>query len=88
MRKLKSVKRKIAITFVFALLASVALIIHGVFFDLDSSQIRRLSLEGFVLTFFIVFPSLLFLEWMFDLENKEEFQILEKRIRKLEKYKK
>ncbi len=55
------------------------------FFDVDFTQVYRLSAEGFVLTFLIVFPSLLFLEWVFDLENKEEFMLLEKRVKKLEK---
>ncbi|MBI2629905.1 hypothetical protein HYW76_02295 [Candidatus Pacearchaeota archaeon] len=60
-------------------------IIHGIFLDLDLSQIKRLSFEGFLLTFIVVFPSLLLLEWIFDLENHEEFKIVEKRISKLEK---
>lgn len=72
-------------TFIFSVFASVGLIIHGVFFDLDFSQIKRLSLEGFILTFLIVFPALLLLEWIFDLGNHAEFQQIEKRVTKLEK---
>ena len=88
MKRLKSVKRKILATFVFSILASIGAIIHGIFLDLDFSQIQRLSLEGFFVTFLVVFPSLLLLEWIFDLENHEEFKILEKRISNLEKKKK
>lgn len=87
MQRLKAVRRKILATLVFSILASIGAIIHGIFLDLDFSQIQRLSLEGFLLTFLVVFPSLLFLEWIFDLENHEEFKIVEKRISALEKKK-
>jgi hypothetical protein len=85
MKHLKSVRRKFIATFLFSLLASAGCIIHGIFFDLDFGQLKRLSFEGFLFTFFVVFPSLLLLEWIFNLEDKEEFKILEKRISKLEK---
>ena len=88
MKRLKSITRKILATFLFSILASIAAIIHGTFFDLDMAQIRRLSFEGFLLTFLIVFPSLLLLEWIFDLENHEEFRAIEQRVSKLEKGKK
>ena len=84
MPRLNSVKRKFAATLLFSLLASVAGIVHGVFFDMDLSQLSRFTAEGFVLTFIVLFPSLLFLEWIFDLEDKEEFKMLERRIGKLE----
>jgi hypothetical protein len=87
MKRLKSIKRKIIATLVFSILASSGAIIHGIFLDLDFSQIQRLSLDGFLVTFLVVFPSLLLLEWIFDLENHEEFKILEKRISKIEKKK-
>lgn len=85
MKKLKSVKRKFIATLLFSILTSIASIIHGIFLDVDITQIRRLSIEGFFLTFLIMFPFLLLLEWIFDLENKEEFKILENRIKDLEK---
>ncbi len=85
MPRLNSVKRKFAATLLFSLLASVAGIVHGIFFDMDISQLSRFTAEGFVLTFVVLFPSLLFLEWIFDLEDKEEFKVLESRIGKLEK---
>jgi heme/copper-type cytochrome/quinol oxidase subunit 4 len=87
MKRLKSIKRKIIATLVFSILASIGAIIHGIFLDLDFSQIQRLSLDGFLVTFLVVFPSLLLLEWIFDLENHEEFKILEKRISNIEKKK-
>ena len=87
MIKRKAFRRKIYATLLFSLLAAVGLIVHGIFFDLDMSQIKRLSIEGAVITFLIVFPTLLLLEWIFDLENKEEFNLLEKRIKKLERKK-
>jgi len=88
MKRLKSVRRKILATLVFSILASIGAIIHGIFLDLDFNQLQRLSLEGFLVTFLVVFPSLLLLEWIFDLENHEEFKIIEKRISALEKKKK
>lgn len=86
MVRLHSVKRKLFATFTFSIFASLAAIIHGIFLDADIGQIKRLSIEGFVLTFLIIFPGLLFLEWIFDLENKEEFKVLEGRVRKLERH--
>ena len=88
MKRLKSVRRKILATLVFSILASIGAIIHGIFLDLDFNQLQRLSLEGFLVTFLVVFPFLLLLEWIFDLENHEEFKIVEKRISALEKRKK
>jgi hypothetical protein len=67
------------------LLAAIGLIIHGVFFDVNFGDIQRLSLEGFFFTFVVVFPTLLLLEWIFDMENHEEFAILEERVTELEK---
>lgn len=84
MKRLKSVKRKLIATLVFSIFAAIGAIIHGIFFDVDITQIKRISIEGFVLTYIIVFPGLLLLEWIFDLENKEEFKILERRISKIE----
>ncbi len=75
------------ILLVFTFLVSVAAIIHGIFFDMVFSQIARLSLEGLVLTFFILFPAVLFLEWVYDLNNEQRFEGLEARIKKLEKRK-
>lgn len=88
MKRLKSIKRKLITTLVFSIFASLGAIIHGVFLDLDVSQLQRLSIEGFLITFVIVFPSILLLEWIFDLENKEEFKILENRVASLERKRK
>ena len=85
MKKLKSVKKKFVVSLIFSVIISLVLIVHGIFFDVDFAQIKRLSVEGFFLTFIIVFPSLLLLEWIFDLEDREEFKILEKRVSNLER---
>ena len=85
MRTMHHINRKLILTLIFSLLVSVAAIIHGIFIDLDLSQLKRFTIEGFFLTFMIVFPSILLLEWIFDLNNKEEFKILEKKVSSLEK---
>lgn len=77
-------KKQILIFFVLSVVGAVAGIAHGVFFDLDFSQIKRLSLLGIVFTTVIVFPSLLFVEWIFDWNNRSEMEELRKRIEKLE----
>jgi len=76
--------KKFYTTLIFSLVASIGLIIHGVFFDLDFSQIERLTISGFILTFILVFGALLIMEKIFDLENHEEFIELESRVSKLE----
>jgi len=80
----KTVKRKFVATLVFSLIYSIVVIVHGVFFDANWTEISRLSIEGFLTTFVVVFPSLLLLEWIFDLENSAEFKILERRVKNLE----
>lgn len=85
MNRKKAIKRKLLATFLFSLIASIGLIIHGVFFDLDVTQIERLTLAGFTLTFIMVFVGLLILEKIFDLENHAEFKSLEERVHNLEK---
>ena len=87
MNKKKRIKRKILATFLFSLISAIGLIIHGVFFDLDFSQIERLTIGGFALTFILVLSTLLILEKIFDLENHEEFIELERRVKELEKKK-
>ena len=76
------IKKQILILFVFSMLISVGMIIHGVFFDLDFSQIQRLTFEGFILTLFVIFPAILFLEWVFDLNNEKRFEELERKIKR------
>ncbi|MCK4553142.1 hypothetical protein KAT80_02975 [Candidatus Pacearchaeota archaeon] len=75
-------KKQILILFVFSVLISIALIIHGIFMDLDFSQIKRLTFEGLILTLFIVFPAILFLEWVFDINNKKKFKEIEKKLKR------
>jgi putative Mn2+ efflux pump MntP len=78
-------KKRILYTFLFSLLTSAILIIHGVFFDMDISQIGRLSIEGFIATFILVFIGLLILERLFTFEEDKEIFKVKRRISKLEK---
>jgi len=82
MKRLHFIKKQVLILFVFSILISAASIIHGVFFDLDFSQIQRLTFEGFILTLVIIFPAILFLEWVFDLNNEKRFEELERKIKR------
>ena len=88
MKSLKLVKKQILILVVFSLLISIGAIIHGVYMDLDFSQIKRLTIEGILLTFVIIFPAILFLEWVFDFNNKKRMDELSRRLNKLERRKK
>lgn len=81
----KSLKKKLLATFIFSLIASIAAIVHGVFLDLDTSQIQRLSLGGFIATFIVIFISLRLLEWIFNLEDEEELRGLKRRVGRMEK---
>lgn len=69
---------------VVAILGAIGGIIHGLFFDLDFSQIKRLSLLGVIFTAVIIFPAILFFEWIFDWNNNEEMKIMKERISRLE----
>ena len=87
MKNLKLLRVQILVLLVFALLVSIASIIHGVFFDLEFEQIKRLTFQGLIFTLIVIFPSLIFLEWVFDLNNKRKFEEIEKRMERLEKKK-
>lgn len=82
------VRKQVLILLVFSALVSVGAIIHGIFFDLAFEQIKRLTFGGLIFTFVIVFPGALFLEWVFDINNKVQHDELERRIVKLERRKK
>lgn len=83
---MKSARKKQLILFVVVSLIGAAFgIVHGIFFDLDFAQIKRLTLFGTLFTAILVFPSLLFIEWLFDLNNREEISKLHSRIEYLEK---
>ena len=83
-KRVHHISKKFIATLLFSILGSTRLVLHGIFFDLDFLQIKRLTIEGFILTFCIVFPTLLLLEWIFNLRNKEEFKIVEKKVKRLE----
>jgi len=78
-------ERKILSTIIFSAVASLLGIIHGLFFDLDLSQIKRLSLEGFIFTFILVFTGLIILEKIFNIEEDEEIVKIKKRLNRIEK---
>ena len=80
----KRFKGKLLATLIFSLVGAILLIIHGVFFDLDFSQIKRLTLEGFVITFVLTFVGLIILEKIFSLEEEEEILEIKKRLSKIE----
>lgn len=82
MRSLPLLKKQVLILFVFSIFISMAAIIHGIFFDLDFAQIKRLTLEGLILTVFVIFPAILFLEWIFDLNNKKKMDELQRKLKK------
>ena len=81
----KRFQKKVLSTFIFAVIASILLIIHGVFFDLDISQIKRLTFEGFIFTFILVFIGLIILEKIFNIEEDKEIINIKKRLNKIEK---
>lgn len=81
---MKRFSKKMSATFVFSVITAIILIIHGVFFDLDISQIERLTIKGFIITFILTFLALIILEKIFTLEEDEEILKLKKRISRLE----
>ena len=81
MESLPLIKKQVLVLFILSILMSIAAIIHGIFFDLDFEQIKRLTLEGIVLTLFVVFPAILFFEWVFDMNNKKRFDEIERKLR-------
>ena len=81
----KRFEKKIVATVVFSLVASVMMIVHGLFFDLDFSQISRLSIEGFLFTFVLVFVGLIILEKIFNIEEDAEIVSLKRRVGILER---
>lgn len=74
-------KKQLLTLFVFSLAGSAIAIIHGIFFDLKFSEIARLTAEGVIITSFVIFPLLLFMEWVFDWNNDERIAKLEKKLK-------
>ena len=85
MRQLSVRAKQIIVLFFVAILGSVASIIHGVYFDMDFTQIERLTVEGLMFTIIVLFPTLLFIEWIFEWNNIARVKRLEERIKKLER---
>jgi hypothetical protein len=82
---MKTLKKQIISLFLLAILIAIASIIHGIFFDLAFEEIKRLTISGIIFTLIVVFPFLLVIERIFDMNNEKKFQELERRIKKLEK---
>ncbi len=76
-------EKQIWYSLLLSIILSIGLIIHGVFFDLDFSQIERLNIGGFLLTWIFVFIFILILEKLFDLNNNEDIINLKKEIKKI-----
>ena len=72
MKKLKILGKQVLILFIFSILVSIAAIINGIFFDLNFEEIRRSTITGLIFTLIVVFPGMLFLEWVFDINNKKK----------------
>ncbi len=85
MKMKRRFSKKLWATLIFSLVTAVVFIVHGIFLDLDISQIERLTLQGFLITFIMTFSALLILEKIFTLEEDEEILRLKKRILILEK---
>ena len=69
MKKIR--KKQLIIFFTLSVVLSIGLIAHGIFFDLDMNQIKRVTLTGFMFTFLVIFPSLLILDYVFNMNNEE-----------------
>lgn len=87
MISLKIIKKQILILLFLSILLSVIAIIHGIFFDLDITQIKRLTFGGVILTLFVVFPLIIIIEYVFDINNKKEIENINNKINKLKKRK-
>jgi len=81
---LKFTKKQLLILAFFSITISAAAIVHGIYMDLEWAEIGRFTVKGLILTFFIVFPTFLFLEWSFDINNKQKFEEIEEKLAKLE----
>jgi len=76
-------EKQIWYSLLLSIVLSIGLIIHGVFFDLDFSQIERLNIGGFILTWIFVFIFILIIEKLFDLNNNEDIINLRKEIKNI-----
>jgi len=84
---MRTLKKQVISLFLLAILIAIASIIHGIFFDLAFEEIKRLTISGIIFTIIVVFPFLLVIERIFDMNNEKKFKELERRIKKLEKKK-
>ena len=61
--------KQVILTAVLSVFLSIFAIAHSAFFDFDFSAFSRLTLGGFLLTFTFIFLALVFIEYLFDLNN-------------------
>jgi len=87
-KSFKLVGKQVLILLVFSFLISVGAIVHGIFFDLEFEEIGRLTIEGLIFTLVVVFPAILFLEWIFDINNRKRYDEVNRRLNKLERRRK
>ncbi|MBT4277685.1 hypothetical protein HOD96_02990 [Candidatus Falkowbacteria bacterium] len=85
MKTLKSNKRQFIILLIASFFGALLAIVHGIFFDLDIGELGRLTIGGTFATTAILFLVLLFLEWVFDLDNEKKIDELTKEIEEIKK---
>ena len=78
-------KKQFTILLFLSLFISILAIAHGTFFDLDITQIQRLTFSGIMITMFITLSMLFFLEWVFDLDNEIKIKKLSEEIENIKK---
>ena len=85
---MKIIKKQLIVLIIFSALVSIASIIHGIYFDLELDEIKRLTIGGIIFTFIVFFPAIIILEKIFDINNNIEIKKINQRLDKLEKRKK
>lgn len=84
--KISIEKLQVVLLFIFSIIIAIIAIIHGIFFDLNISEIGRLTIGGLIATLLVLFPVLLLLEWVFDINNNNNrLAKIEKALSKLRK---
>ena len=73
-------KWQILIFIIISLIGSYPAIAHGVFFDGDFSQWKRVSFIGWAMTSFVIFIAILLLEKTFDWNNNEKIKIIKQEL--------
>lgn len=83
--KILSVRQKqVIILFLVSIVWAAGAIVHGIYFDLDFDQIKRLSVLGVIFSTIVIFPSILIFEYIFDWNNMDDIRKIHKRLDDLE----